>query len=373
MLASNSVQEADGHGARRPCRPRSRARVPFLHFFDGFRTSHEIQKIDDDRLMRTSAKLIPAEKRCRVPRPRAESGAPASLGGTAQNPDIYFQSREAANKYYDAVPGDRGRGRWTRSRKITGRQYKPFDYVGAPDAENVIVAMGSGCERCDRGYQLPERTMGEKVGLVKRSPVSSVLHQALRGRHPGDLQAHRRARPHQGARLPGRAAVPRCRAPRSSRQGRTRSRSCGGRYGLGSKEFTPSHGQGCVSTTWLDAAEEPLHRRHCGRCDRHSRLPTRRRSQRRSGRRPSAASSVALAPTAPSAPTRTPSRSSATTPICMRRAYFSYDSKKSGGMTVSHLRFGKTPIQSTYLIDAADFVACHNPSLHRRSTTWSPT
>ena len=203
MLASNSVQEAEdmalvAHVAT------LKSSVPFLHFFDGFRTSHEIQKIDEIAY-EDMAKLLPAEKVAEF-RARALNPDHPTLGGTAQNPDIYFQGREAGNKYYNAVPAIVEEV-MDEVGKITGRPHKPFDYVGAPDAEYVIVAMGSGCdvatEAINKLNEMGEGRSGE------RSPVSSVLHQALRGRHPGDLQAHRCARPHQGVRLPGRAALPR--------------------------------------------------------------------------------------------------------------------------------------------------------------------
>ena len=161
MLASNSVQEAEdmalvAHVAT------LKSSVPFLHFFDGFRTSHEIQKIDEIAY-EDMAKLLPAEKVAEF-RARALNPDHPTLGGTAQNPDIYFQGREAGNKYYNAVPAIVEEV-MDEVGKITGRPHKPFDYVGAPDAEYVIVAMGSGCDVATEAINKLNE-MGEKVGLV---------------------------------------------------------------------------------------------------------------------------------------------------------------------------------------------------------------
>ena len=161
MLASNSVQEAEdmalvAHIAT------LKSSVPFLHFFDGFRTSHEIQKIDEIAY-EDMAKLLPAEKVAEF-RARALNPDHPTLGGTAQNPDIYFQGREAGNKYYNAVPAIVEEVMDEVS-KITGRVHKPFDYVGAADAEYVIVAMGSGCDVATEAVNKLNE-MGEKVGLV---------------------------------------------------------------------------------------------------------------------------------------------------------------------------------------------------------------
>ena len=183
--------------------------VPFLHFFDGFRTSHEIQKIDEIDY-EDMAKLLRLRRSPRIPRPRAESGSSDPQRGTAQNPDIYFQGREAANKYYNAVPAIVEEV-MDEVGELTGRQLSSlFDYVGAPDAEYVIVVDGLRLRTLRPRLSTKLNEMGEKVGLVKRSPVSSVLqHKRFVDAIPATCKTHRRARPHQGARLPGRAALPR--------------------------------------------------------------------------------------------------------------------------------------------------------------------
>ena len=202
MLASNSVQEAMDMALVAHVSA-LKASVPFLHFFDGFRTSHEIQKIDGIEYDEMK-KLVPWDK-VKAFRERALNPEHPHQQGTAQNPDIYFQGREAANKYYLATP-EIVEEVMNEVGELTGRHYKLFDYVGAPDADRVIIAMGSGCDAAEETVNYLNKR-GENSEIARGPPLSPLLHEALPGRHPGHLQEDRRARPHQGVRLSGRASV----------------------------------------------------------------------------------------------------------------------------------------------------------------------
>ncbi len=353
MLASNSVQEAEdmalvAHIAT------LKSSVPFLHFFDGFRTSHEIQKIDEIAY-EDMAKLLPAEKVAEF-RARALNPDHPTLGGTAQNPDIYFQGREAGNKYYNAVPAIVEEVMDEVS-KITGRVHKPFDYVGAADAEYVIVAMGSGCDVATEAVNKLNE-MGEKVGLV-----SVHLYR------PFDTKRFVAAIPATCKRI---AVLDRTKESGSlgeplyldvcaalAEEGR-KIEIVGGRYGLGSKEFTPTHVKAVFDNLKLDA---PKNHFTVGIVDdvTHTSLPT--------GEIFNAAPAGAisckfygLGSDGTVGANKNSIKIIGDHTDMYAQAYFAYDSKKSGGLTVSHLRFGKTPIQSPYQIDAADFTACHNPA-----------
>ncbi len=354
MLSSNSVQEAMdlslvAHLAT------LKARVPFLHFFDGFRTSHEIQKIDGidyDEI----AKLVDWDA-IRAFRDRALNPEHPHQAGTAQNPDIYFQGREAANKYYDATPAIVEETMKAVS-KLTGRKYKLFDYVGAADAENVIIAMGSGCEAIEETINALTKK-GEKVGLIKvRLYRPFSMKHFLKAIPQSCKVLSVMDRTKESGSLGEPLYLDVCSALREA--GMNDIHVVGGRYGLGSKEFNPT----MVKAIYDNGAKKaPKNHFTVGIEDDVTKT------------------SLSLGKTLDVAPEGTKS--------CMfyglgsdgtvganknsikiigdhtnmyAQAYFSYDSKKSGGITVSHLRFGKKPIKSTYLIDSADFIACHNPA-----------
>ena len=353
MIASNSVQEAEdmalvAHLATlKSC-------VPFLHFFDGFRTSHEIQKIDEIAY-EDMAKLMPWDKVAEF-RARALNPDHPHLGGTAQNPDIYFQGREAANKYYAETPAIVEEV-MEEVGKLTGRPHKPFDYVGAPDAEYVIVAMGSGCDVATEAVNKLV-SMGEKVGLVSvhlyRPFCAKRFVDALpatvkkiavldRTKESGSLG--------EPLYLDVVAAL--------TEQGRA-VETVGGRYGLGSKEFTPTHVKAVFDNLKLAA---PKNHFTVGIVDdvTNTSLPL--------GDIFNAAPEGAisckfygLGSDGTVGANKNSIKIIGDHTDMYAQAYFAYDSKKSGGLTVSHLRFGKTPIQSPYQIDAADFTACHNPA-----------
>ena len=246
MLASNSVQEAEdmalvAHVAT------LKSSVPFLHFFDGFRTSHEIQKIDEIAY-EDMAKLLPAEKVAEF-RARALNPDHPTLGGTAQNPDIYFQGREAGNKYYNAVPAIVEEV-MDEVGKITGRPHKPFDYVGAPDAEYVIVAMGSGCDVATEAVNKLNE-MGEKVGLVSVHLYRPFCTKRFVDAIPATCKRIAVLdRTKESGSLGEPLYLDVCTA--LIEEGR-KIEVVGGRYGLGSKEFTPTHVKAVFDNLKLDA------------------------------------------------------------------------------------------------------------------------
>ncbi|MBR6955093.1 MAG: pyruvate:ferredoxin (flavodoxin) oxidoreductase [Clostridia bacterium] len=357
MLASNSVQEAHdmaliAHIAT------LRSSVPFLHFFDGFRTSHEIQKIDAIDPKNNYAelsKLVPWDK-IEEFRARALNPEHPHQAGTAQNSDIYFQGREAGNKFYLAVPGIVEQV-MDDVAKVTGRQYKPFVYEGAPDAECVIIAMGSGC---DVAHETVNKlnTMGYKVGVVKCHLYRPFSVEYLMKVLPASVKKIAVLdRTKESGSLGEPLYLDVCAALMEA--GRSDIQVVGGRYGLGSKEFTPT----MVKAVFDNLLGEMKNHFTVGIVDDVTNT------------------SLPLGETLAAAP--------AGTTACMfyglgsdgtvganknsikiigdhtdkyAQAYFFYDSKKSGGLTVSHLRFGDTPIQSPYLIDVADFIACSNPA-----------
>ncbi|MBU1229755.1 MAG: pyruvate:ferredoxin (flavodoxin) oxidoreductase [Proteobacteria bacterium] len=326
--------------------------VPFVHFFDGFRTSHEIQKIEviDHADM---AKLVNFDKVAEF-RQKALNPEHPCLRGTAQNPDIYFQGRERANAYYKAIPGI-VKEAMKKVGKLTGRKYKPFDYVGAPDATSIIVAMGSGCET----VQEVINTMlakGEKVGLIKvrlYRPFDAASFFAVLPKTVAKITVLDRTKE------PGALGDPLyldvCTA--FMERGQALPSIIAGRYGLGSKEFRPN----MVKAVFKNMAKpKPKNHFVVGIDDDVTNT------------------SLPLGPALATTPTGTVqckfwglgsdgtvgANKSAikiigdNTPL-YAQGYFAYDSKKSGGITVSHLRFGKKPIQSTYLVESADFIACH--------------
>ena len=354
MLASGSVQEA--HDMALVAHLSAiKGSVPFLHFFDGFRTSHEIQKIDACELDEI-AKLVDWDKINEF-RARALNPEHPHQAGTAQNPDIYFQNREAANCYYNAVP-EIVEAYMGEVAKLTGRAYKLFDYYGAPDAEEVIVAMGSGCEAIHETIDVMLK-QGKKVGMVKVHLYRPFSAKHFLAAVPASVKKI--------------AVLDRTKEPGSlgeplfedvvavlAENGRKDIQVVGGRYGLGSKEFNPTMVKAVYDNL---AKKEPKNHFTVGINDDVTH------------------SSLELGELFNAAPEGTVSckfyglGSDGTVGANKNsikiigdhtdkyaQAYFAYDSKKSGGLTVSHLRFGDVPIRSTYLIDAADFIACHNPA-----------
>ena len=354
MLCSNNPQEcmdlaAVAHLAA------IEGRVPFLHFFDGFRTSHEIQKIEEwdyaDLADMLNWDAVEAFRR------RALNPEHPVTRGTAQNDDIFFQAREACNKYYDAVPEVVVKYMDKVNAKI-GTDYKPFNYYGAEDAEHVIVAMGSVCD-CTEEVVDYLNAAGEKVGLLKvhlyRPFVADYMLRELpktvktisvldRTKEPGSIG--------EPLYLDVLAAI--------NGSDFAGVKVYTGRYGLGSKDTTP----GDIIAVYRNAeSETPKRKFTIGIVDDVTNL------------------SLPIVENPDTTPKGTHSckfwglgadgtvganknsiKIIGDNTDMYAQGYFAYDSKKSGGLTVSHLRFGKTPIKSTYYISKADFVACHNPS-----------
>ncbi len=357
MLASASVQEVMDLALVAHLST-LKASVPFLHFFDGFRTSHEIQKIDviDYEDMKN---LVDADDIARF-RARGVNPEHPVQSGTAQNPDIYFQGREAANKFYDAVPGIVSE-MMQKVGELTGRQYKPFDYVGAPDAERVIIAMGSGCDAIEEtiDYLLAK---GEKVGLVKvrlYRPFSAEHFFSVVPASVKRIAVLDRTKESGAVGEPLYEDICTVFASKG-----TLPLIIGGRYGLGSKEFTPSMVKAVFDNL---AACEPKNHFTVGIND-----DVTNTSLKVAERIDTAPKGVyrcmfyGLGSDGTVGANKNSIKIIGDHTDMYAQGYFVYDSKKSGGITVSHLRFGTSEIKSPYLIDQADLIACHNPSFVAR-------
>ncbi len=353
LLSSTSVQEAMDLGFIAHLAT-IKARVPFLHFFDGFRTSHEIQKISvpDYADVATLADF----EAIQAFRDRSLNPERPALRGTAQNPDIYFQGREAANRFYQAVPGIVA-DYMEQYGKLTGREYKPFDYYGAEDAEYVFVAMGAVCETISEtiDYLLAK---GEKVGLIKvrlyRPFASEYFFNVL----PKTVKKI--------------AVLERTKEPGSLGEplyldikdvfynSDLKPVIVGGRYGLGSKDTTPSQILAAFKNLKSDNPKDGF---TIGIVDdvTFTSLP----EDEVIDTTPEgtiACKFWGLGADGTVGANKQAIKIIGDNTNLYAQAYFSYDSKKSGGATVSHLRFGKKPITSTYLVTDADYIACHNPS-----------
>ena len=347
MLAANSVQEEMdlalvAHLAT------YKSKVPFLQFFDGFRTSHEIHKIEEISYEDIASLVEPKyieEFRQRALRPEA----PVCKVG-AQNTDVYFQGRETSNKYYDAVP-DIVQEYMDKVAKVTGRQYHPFDYVGAPDATDVIVAIGSGCETIEETIEYLNATRGTKYGLVK-----------VRLYRPFDVKRFNEALPKSVKRVtvldrtkePGSIGEPLYLDVVAAIENKD-VRVIGGRYGLSSKEFTPS----MVLAIYKHAENNGFHGFTVGIEDdvTHKSIKV----EEHIVTEPEGTTNCmfwGLGSDGTVGANKNSIKIIGQYTNKDAQAYFAYDSKKSFGVTTSHLRFGDKPIKSTYLITAPDFVSC---------------
>jgi pyruvate-ferredoxin/flavodoxin oxidoreductase len=353
MLAAGSVQEvmdlaAVAHLAT------LKAKVPFLHFFDGFRTSHEVQKIDAidyDTLDKLVDKQAIADFRARAMNPDHPH-----LQGTAQNPDIYFQNREAANKYYMATP-DIVEDVMNELAAAIGRKYGLFEYVGAPDAENIIIMMGSGAEATEEAINYLN-ARGEKLGMIKVRlfrPFSAKHFLSVLPKSVKKICVLDRTKE------PGAAGEPLYQDIITvlAEAGRGNIKVIGGRYGLSSKEYTPS----MAKSVFVNLGGEMKNHFTVGINDDVTHL-----SLDYSDRIDAAPEGTyrckfyGLGSDGTVGANKNSIKIIGDHTDMYAQGFFYYDSKKSGGLTVSHLRFGKSPIQSTYLIDVADLIACHNPS-----------
>ena len=356
MLCSNSVQEAHDFAAIAQTST-MRSRVPFMHFFDGFRTSHEIKKIkllsDDDlkAMVKDVDMQFNAEHALRPEAP--------VIRGTAQNPDVFFQGREASNPYYNKVEGI-VQEEMDKFAKISGRQYNVVDYVGAPDAEQVIVIMGSGAETVEETINYLNNN-GYKVGLVKVRlyrpfPEKSFLKALPKTAKVVNVLDRTKESGSTGEPLYLDVVATLTQAFANGEIANM-PRIFGGRYGLSSKEFTP----GMVKAVYDNgAAAKPINGFTVGINDdvNKTSLPyddsidTEPKDVVR-------AVFFGLGADGTVGANKNSIKIIAEDAGKYGQGYFVYDSRKSGSMTTSHLRFSDNPIKAAYLISKADFVACH--------------
>ncbi len=353
MLATGSVQEVmDLAGVAHLVAIKSR--VPFLHFFDGFRTSHEIQKVEMME-MDTISQLIDRNALAEF-RTRALNPAHPVTRGTAQNPDIYFQSREAANSFYTAVP-DMVAEYMKEITKITGREYKPFTYYGAKDAENIVIAMGSVTETLKETVDYLN-AKGEKVGVV-----TVHLYRPFSPKYMLDVipASVKRICVLDRTKEPGATGDPLYIDVKDVFYGsKNAPEIIGGRYGLSSKDTTPAQMLAVFENLKM---KEPKNHFTVGIVDdvTFMSLPVGEEiSLAKKGTFEALFFGLGADGTVGANKNSIKIIGDTTDKYC--QAYFSYDSKKSGGYTASHLRFGDMPITSPYLVKTPDFVACHVPS-----------
>ncbi|WP_456385178.1 pyruvate:ferredoxin (flavodoxin) oxidoreductase [Desulfolithobacter sp.] len=357
MLCSQNVQEAQDF-ALIATQSTLKSRIPFMHFFDGFRTSHEIEKVeqlsyDDMRAMIDEELIIAHRKRALTPdRP--------SMCGTAQNPDVYFTGRETVNKYYQAVPGI-VQDTMDKFAKLTGRQYRLFDYHGSPDAEDVIVIMGSGAETVAATIDYLA-SQGKKAGVV-----------IVRLYRPFDARAMVNSLPATVKRI---TVLDRCKEPGSAGEplyldvraaiaeafeaNRAASMPLvlSGRYGLGSAEFSPAMVKAVFDNM---AAMAPKNHFCVGPQDDVTFTSLDYdKDFNIEGEDVFRAMFYGLGSDGTVGANKNTIKIIGTETDNYAQGYFVYDSKKSGSMTVSHLRFGQNPIEAPYLINKANFIACHN-------------
>ena len=353
MLATSSVQEVmDLAGVAHIVA--LKARVPFLHFFDGFRTSHEIQKIE----LIDEAKLTAMLDREALKKFRAAALNPEHpvTRGTAQNPDIYFQAREACNKFYDAVP-DMVAETMKEISAITGREYAPFVYYGDPEAENVVVAMGSVTETIKETIDYL-RKQGKKVGLITVHLYRPFSEKYFFNVVPASVK---KVCVLDRTKEPGAEGEPLYMDVKSMFYGKKiQPQIIGGRYGLSSKDTTPAQMLAVFEN--MEKAE-PKDHFTVGIVDdvTNLSLPVGEEiSMAKPGTFEGLFFGLGADGTVGANKNSIKIIGGSTDKYC--QAYFSYDSKKSGGYTSSHLRFGDNPITSPYLVTTPDFVACHVPS-----------
>ncbi|HET9008449.1 MAG TPA: pyruvate:ferredoxin (flavodoxin) oxidoreductase, partial [Actinomycetes bacterium] len=354
-LAAGSVQEAHdfalvAHAAALA------SRVPFLHFFDGFRTSHEVAKIQ--ALGDEDLRALVDDADVAAHRDRGLSPDRPQLRGSAQNPDVFFQAREAINPFYAAVPGIM-QAKLDALAARTGRRYGLVDYAGAPDAERVLVLMGSAAGAAAEAVEALT-TAGEKIGLVTVRLYRPFPAEALAAALPATV---RRLAVLDRTKEPGAAGEPLYQdvvcalAEQAAAGGRPVPLVVGGRYGLASKEFTPAMARAVLDNL---ASEVPRNHFTVGIADDISRtsLPA---DTGFSTEDPDSLRAVffGLGSDGTVGANKTSVKIVGEGTDLFAQGYFVYDSKKSGSVTVSHLRMGPRPIRSTYLIDQANFVACH--------------
>ncbi|WP_160678218.1 pyruvate:ferredoxin (flavodoxin) oxidoreductase [Clostridium sp. C8-1-8] len=354
MLAEGSVQEVMDLSAVAHLTA-IKSRIPFVNFFDGFRTSHEIQKIEVleyDEL----AKLLDTEA-VEAFRRRALNPDHPVTRGTAQNPDVYFQEREVVNKFYDAVP-EMVEGYMAEMTKLTGREYHCFDYYGAPDADRIIVAMGSVTDLVEETIDYLNAN-GNKVGLVKVRLFRPFSVERMLKVIPSTVK---KIAVLDRTKEPGSAAEPLFLEVKNAFYGKENAPVIvGGRYGLGSKDTVPAH---IVAVYENLAKNEPKDGFTVAIVDdvTNTSLDAVSNDIDTTPEGTKACKFWGLGSDGTVGANKSAIKIIGDHTDMYAQGYFAYDSKKSGGITVSHLRFGKKAIKSPYLINKADFVACHNQS-----------
>ncbi|MFZ2146215.1 MAG: pyruvate:ferredoxin (flavodoxin) oxidoreductase [Sedimentisphaerales bacterium] len=361
MLCSGSIQEVMDL-ALIAQQATLASQIPFLHFFDGFRTSHEVQKVEE--LTFDDMRAIIDDESVARHKARALTPDRPMISGTAQNPDVYFQGRETVNKYYLVTPRI-VQDTMDKFAKLTGRQYGLFDYVGAADAEKVIIMMGSGAETTHETVEYLA-SKGEEVGLVKvrlYRPFSTEHFIAALPKTVKKIAVLDRTKE------PGSLGEPLYLDVRTSigeamYAGQTAFQKyplvVGGRYGLGSKDFTPAMVKAVFDN--LDATR-PKNGFTVGIIDDVTNTSLEvDESFEIAGKKLLSGMFFGLGADGTVGANKNSIKIIGELTDNYAQAYFVYDSRKAGAMTTSHLRFGEQPIQRPYLVEKADFVACHNPS-----------
>jgi pyruvate-ferredoxin/flavodoxin oxidoreductase len=357
MLSSNSVQEVMdlaliAHAAS------LESRIPFVHFFDGFRTSHEVAKVS--QLSPDDLRAMISEDMVKAHRDRALSPDRPQIRGTAQNPDVYFQAREACNSYYLATPTI-VQNAMDKFAQIAGRQYRLFDYVGAPDAERIIIIMGSGAEVAHEAVDALVAA-GEKVGLLKVRLFRPFAVETFVAAIPDSVKSIAVL---DRTKEPGATGEPLyCDVITALVEMGVSKKVIGGRYGLASKEFTPAMVKGVY-----DELLKPSPKNHftIGIVDdvTHTSLDY---DPNFSTEEPGTVRAMffGLGADGTVGANKNSIKIIGEETPNYAQGYFVYDSKKSGAITTSHLRFGPKPIRSSYLISKANFLACHQFSFLER-------
>ncbi len=354
ILASSSVQEVMHLGAVAHLAA-IKGRFPFMHFFDGFRTSHEIQKINV--LEYAELEKLLDWKAVDAFRERAQTPDDPKLIGMTQNPDVFFQLREAINPFVNALPGI-VENYMDEINKLCGTEYKLFNYYGAPDAEQVIIGMGSGMAVVEETVDAMNKA-GKKVGCVNVHLYRPFRADKLIGVVPKSVKKIAVLDRTKEPGCPGEPLyIDVCTAYFNEPNHPT---IVGGRYGLGSKDFTPS-----MVISVFENLEQPQPKSDftVGIVDdvTQTSLPQARLDLDTTPAGTTACKFWGFGSDGTVGANKTAIKIIGDHTDMYAQAYFSYDSKKSGGVTVSHLRFGSSPIKSSYLVDKADFVACHKPA-----------
>jgi pyruvate-ferredoxin/flavodoxin oxidoreductase len=365
LLASSSVQETMDN-ALITTAASLEARVPFVHFFDGFRTSNEVQKVE--MITKDDMRAVIEDRHVVAHHERGMNPEKPVLRGTSQGPDVFFAARETVNKYYWAVP-DIVQKYMDKFAQVVGRQYHLYDYVGAPDAERVVVMMGSGAEAMHETVN-KLTAMGEKVGLIKVRLFRPWSTEHFVKAMPNTVRAiavlDRTKEPgSQGEPLylDVRTSIGEAMADGLIRLADDYPVIVGGRYGLGSNEFTAGMCKAVLDNLKADANQGQGPKNHftVGICDDVTFTsldwdPTFTAEPKSASR----AQFWGLGSDGTVGANKNSIKIIGDATDNYAQAYFEYDAKKAGGRTISHLRFGEEPIRSTYLVNQADFVACHN-------------